>query len=211
MSNSDRNHMVYAQALRQEALMRCLKSGWSPKCIGNEKFQIGIVEIYEEIRCLQEVHAVDISQELVECCRRHKQWSPLLDDVEARIALFRGDYGRAEVIWLELLHHPNAQLRSIATKALHSISMKQKSGESLFLDVLNALDRNRESYVFDLLTDAVMKAIDLKDQFLLKALDAAAMSRQKPEHWPLHRELLINQLVMELFSRQLSAWEDNVN
>ena len=76
------------------------------------------LEIYEELRCLQKVLAIDVAQELIDCCRKHQQWSPLFEDVEARIALFRGDVDQAEQIWTHLLNHPSPIVQRDCSKRL---------------------------------------------------------------------------------------------
>ena len=79
------------QALREDAIAICRQAGWSPRCLGQQGAKPGVTEIYEELRCLQHVLAVDVAQALIDCCRMHQQWTPLFEDVEARIALFQGE------------------------------------------------------------------------------------------------------------------------
>ncbi len=198
------------EALREEAIALCQRAGWSPQCIGTERFKIGVYEIYEELRCLQKIRCVDVAEDLIECCRRHQHWSPLFEDVEARIALFRGETERAESIWTDLLNHRSEILRLIADNALRSLEGKRESGEQLVTDVLQALDRNEHSRAHLMLYEALIKAKDLEDTFLLSALEASAMSRVVPSDWPWNQGLFIEQLVLDLFDQQLSAWEDHV-
>ena len=195
------------QALRQDAIAICRRAGWSPRRLGQEGGEPGVSEIYEELRCLQKVLAVDVAQELIDCCRRHQQWSPLFEDVEARIALFRGEVAQAEQIWTRLLNHPSPIVQRIAQKALVSLGMKRDSGEQLVTDVLQALDRNHLKRVESILLDALMAAKDLGDPKLTDALESFAMARSSPEHWPWNQALLIDQVVLDLFDQQLSTFE----
>ena len=209
---SEQNQLPSAsiEAFRNEALAICRAAGWSPRCIGTEQFKIGVSEIYEELRCLQKVCCVDVSEELIECCKQHQQWSPLFEDVEARIALFRGETERAESIWTEMLNHSSEILRGIADKALRSLDVKRKSGEQLIADVLQALDRNQTKRADAMLYEALLKAKNLEDQKLVAALEARALSRTTPGHLPWKRDLLVDHCVLELLDQQLSAWEGYV-
>ena len=200
-----------AEALREEAIALCKRAGWSPKCIGTGQFKIGVCEIYEELRCLQKVYCVDVSEQLIECCRRHQQWSPLFEDVEARIALFRGETNKAELIWSDLLNHQSKIVHDIADQALRSLKSRRDSGEQLVNDVIQALDHDQQNLVDQMLYEAVMASSDLNNAFLVSALDVAARNRSRPEHWPWNRELLIDQLMFNLFERQLLAWENHVD
>ena len=210
MAEQNQVRLAHAEALRNDALAICRVAGWSPRCIGAEQFEIGVSEIYEELRCLQRVYCVDIAEELIECCKNHQQWSPLFEDVEARIALFRGETERAESIWTEMLNHSSEILRGIADKALRSLDVKRKSGEQLIADVLQALDRNQTKLADAMLYEALLKAKDLEDEQLGGAFEARAMSRPTPGRWPWNQDLLVNHCVLELLDQQLLAWEDHV-
>jgi hypothetical protein len=199
-----------AEVLREEAIALCKRSGWSPQCIGTEQFKIGVSEIYEELRCLQKVCCVDISEELIECCRKHRQWSPLFDDVEARIAMFRGETNKAELIWSDLLNHQSEMMHRIADQSLRSLYTKRDSGEQLVDDVLQALDHDQQKLVDQMLCEAVMVSNDLSNAFLVSALEIVSRSRSKPEHWPWNRELLIDQLMLTLFEQQLLELNNHV-
>ena len=61
-----------ALQLRADALQICRSAAWLPKCIGSGKFDAGVPEIYAELRALQKVRAVYVSQALIACCRRHR-------------------------------------------------------------------------------------------------------------------------------------------
>lgn len=210
MADQTQSRLAQARALREEAIALCKRAGWSPQCIGTERFKIGVSEIYEELRCLQKVCCVDISEELIECCRKHRQWSPLFDDVEARIAMFRGETNKAELIWSDLLNHQSEIMHRIADQSLRSLYTKRDSGEQLVDDVLQALDHDQQNLVDRMLCEAMIVSNDLSDTFLVSALDIVSRSRSKPEHWPWNRELLIDQLMLTLFEQQLLAWDNDV-
>lgn len=210
MADQTKSRLAQAKALREEAIALCKRAGWSPQCIGTERFKIGVSEIYEELRCLQKVCCVDISEELIECCRTHRQWSPLFDDVEARIAMFRGETNKAELIWSDLLNHQSEIMHRIADQSLRSLYTKRDSGEQLVDDVLQALDHDQQNLVDRMLCEAMIVSNDLSDTFLVSALDIVSRSRSKPEHWPWNRELLIDQLMLTLFEQQLLAWGNDV-
>ena len=211
MAEQNQPASAHAEALRNDVLAICRTAGWSPRCIGTDQFKIGVAEIYEELRCLQQVRCVDVAEELIECCRAHRQWSPLFEDVEARIALFRGETERAESIWTKLLNHRSEIVRLIADNALRSLAGKRDSGEQLITDVLQSLDRNQTKRADAMLTEALLQAKDLEDEKLGDALEARAMSRPSPSHWPWNRDLLVNHCVLELLDQQLSDWEDHVS
>ena len=199
-----------ALALRNEALALCRTAGWSPRCIGTDQFEIGVPEIYEELRCLQQFGCVDVSEEIIKCCKKHQQWSPLFEDVEARIALFRGETERAESIWTELLNHRSEVMHAIAHNALLSLDVKRKSGAQLIIDVVQFLDRNHVECADAMLYQALNKAKNLDDEKLGVALEARAMSQSSPDHWPWNRDLLVDHCVLELLDQQVSAWEKHV-
>ena len=198
-----------ALALRDEALALCRAAGWSPRCIGTVQFEIGVPEIYEELRFLQQFCCVDVSEEIIKCCKKHQQWSPLFEDVEARIALFRGETERAESIWAELLNHRSEVVRAIAQKALNSLDVKRKSGAQLII-VVQFLDRNQAERADAMLYEALLKIENLDDEKLGVALEERAMSRPRPDHWPWNRDLLVDHCVLELLDQQVTAWEKHV-
>ena len=200
-----------ALLLREEALEICARSGWNPRCIGQGQYKIGFSEIYEELRCLQRVLAVHISQDLIDCCRRHQICSPYFDDVEARIWLFQDERKRAQERWSALSNHANEQVRSVANEALTRLDQKIKSGEQLVIEVSHALDRGEQKRMQVMLNQALIKAEDLDDSKLLSLLDMVAMQCPMPSEFPINRDLYINQLMFELFDQQLQGWESLIN
>ena len=78
------------------------------------------------------------------------------------------------------------------------------------MDVVQALDRNEISRAHSMLPDALMSAKNLNEEKLRDALEPVAMSRSKPEHFPWNRDLLIDQVVLDLFDHQLALWERRV-
>ena len=197
-----------AWLLREEAVEICARSGWNPRCIGQGQYKIGFSEIYEELRCLQKVLAVHISQELIDCCRRHQIWSPYFDDVEARICLFQDEREWAQERWEALSNHANEQVRSVANEALARLDQQTKSGEQLVEEVTHALDRGQQKRMQTMLIQALIGAEDLDDSKLLSLLDMVAMQCPMPSEFPINRDLYINQLMFELFDQQLQCWEN---
>ena len=194
-----------ALALQSEALSICEQAGWTPRCIGKQTHGIGVPEIYEELRCLQKVLAVHVSQALIECCRSHDLWTPLFEDVEARIWLFLGDRTRAEDRWRSLLHHSSPTLRDIARKALAALQRKVKSGEMLATEVEQSIDRGQWQRVKELLLDALLAEQPLPN--LDRILESTAMRRNMPDHFPWDRGIYNHQFILDLWEHQLTAWE----
>ena len=124
-------------------------------------------------RCLQKVAAVDVSQALIDCCKRYQLWLPLFEDVQARIWMFLGERERAEQRWRALLHHPNSVMREIAEMALKRLEKKIENGEDLAISVAHALDRNQTARV-TVLIEALLESKDL-DESWLKALEQTAL------------------------------------
>ena len=195
-----------ASALRHEALEICRLAGWLPQCIAIGRFQAGVPEIYEELRCLQKASAVDVSEALIDCCQKYQLWTSLFEDVEARIWFLRGERERAESRWNGLLHHPNEQLSAIAQKALDAVALKVDSGEMLATEVIQALDRGHSAAIDEMLLKAILEVKDLEDQTFRNILEAKAMSKPMPEQYPWDRSLYIDQVLLELFDQQLSEW-----
>jgi hypothetical protein len=125
--------------------------------------------------------------------------------------LFRGETNKAELIWSDLLNHQSKIVHDIADQALRSLKSRRDSGEQLVNDVIQALDHDQQNLVDQMLYEAVMASSDLNNAFLVSALDVAARNRSRPEHWPWNRELLIDQLMFNLFEQQLLAWENHVD
>ena len=196
-----------ALLLREEALKICARSGWTPHRVAQGQYKIGFSEIYEELRCLQKVLAVHISQELIDCCRRYNIRSPYLEDVEARIWLFLDDRERAQKRWQRLSNHTNEQMQMVARDALSSLDKNIQSGDRLVVEVSNALDRGQRERMQSMLTQALIEAEDLDDLKLQSLLDMVTMQYPMPPEFPINRELYINQLMYELFDRQLQGWE----
>ena len=194
-----------ALALQSEALLICEQAGWTPRCIGQQTHGIGVPEIYEELRCLQKVLAVHVSQALIDCCLRHDLWTPFFEDVEARIWLFLGDRKRAEDRWISLLHHSSPTLRDIARKTLFALQKKVKSGEMLATEVEQAMDRGQWQQVEELLLDALLAEQPVPN--LDRILKATAMRWSMPDHFPWDRGLYNDQLILDLWEHQLTAWE----
>ena len=198
-------------ALRTEALEICDRFAWTPQCIGKDECEAGPREIYAELRCLQKVGAVYVSQALIECCLRHKQWLPLFEDVEARIWLFLGEWERAEQRWRELLHHSSPVMREIAEKSLKRLEQKIKTGEILAIEVSYALDRNQMDRVKALLIDAMLEIKDLDAPWLQRLLEQTASKMPIPKELPWDRTLFTNHLILELYTQQLEQWEEGTD
>ena len=196
-----------ALALRAEALEICDRFAWPPQCIGSGSFEAGVREIYSELRLLQKVRAVHVSQALIDCCRRHRQWFPLFEDVQARIWMFLGERERAEQQWQTLLHHSSPAMRKSAETALKSLETKRLSGQMLATDVAQALDRNLTERVNALLSEAMLKTEDMDEPWLQVLLESTALKMPVPESLPWDRKLLTNQLMLDLFDLQLAQWE----
>ena len=194
-----------ALALRADALLICERAAWLPQCIGTDQFRPGVPEIYAELRCLQKVRAVRVSETLIACCQRHGMWTPYFEDVEARIWLFLGDRDRAEARWSELLHHENRQRRVIAKQALVSLQRKVDSGERLATEVDQAIDRNETERVVEMLLVALMD--EDEPDTLENVLEVVAMQWPMPPETPWDRGLFTSQLLLALFERQLQDWE----
>ena len=198
-------------ALRAEALEICDRYAWTPQCIGTGEYEVGPREIYAELRFLQRVGAVYVSQALIGCCLRHQQWLPLFEDVEARIWLFLGERERAEQRWRELLHHSSPVMREIAEKALKRLEKKIETGEMLASEVSFALDCNQIERVKMLLLEAILEIKDLDELWLQRVLQQTALKMPVPKEFPWNRTLYVNHLMLELYAQQLEEWEQNVN
>ena len=205
MPSSDVQPSDAALQLRADALQICRSAAWLPQCIGSGQFDAGVPEIYAELRALQKVRAVYVSQALIACCRRHRLWTPLFEDVEARIWLFLGDRARAQARWADLLHHADSNLRGMAKKALAALQAKAESGVQLATEVAQAQDRNETDRLVTMLLAALLT--DEPPDALEDVLEAAALQWPMPEGMPWDRGLFTQQLVLDLFERQLQQWE----
>ena len=200
-----------ALALRAEALVICDRFAWTPQCIGTGDSEEGPREIYAELRCLQKVGAVDVSQALIDCCLRHQQWLALFEDVQARIWMFLGEPERAEQRWRALLHHSNPVMREISETALKRLEKKIENGEILAISVAHALDRNQTTRVTALLIEALLESKDLDEPWLQRALEQTALKMPVPNEFPWDRTLLTNHLMLGLYAQQLEQWELNID
>ena len=205
MPSSDANPSDAALQLRADALQICQRAAWLPQCIGTGRFDTGVPEIYAELRALQKVRAVHVSQALIACCRRHRLWTPLFEDVEARIWMFLGDRARAQARWTDLLLHPDSNLRGMAEKALAGLKAKAESGAQLATEVAQAVDRNETDRLVTMLLAALLT--EESPEALEDVLEAAALQWPMPEGMPWDRGLFTHQLVLDLFERQLRQWE----
>ena len=199
-----------ALALRAEALEICDRFAWTPQCIGRGDFEVGAWEIYEELRRLQKVRAVYVSQALIECCLRHQQWLPLFEDVEARIWLFLGEWERAEQRWQAMLHHSSLVMREIAEKALNDLKLERESGLKLATEVVQALDRSDFALVDQLLIDALLQSKGFSEDDLQSALEAIALKIRMPHDYPWNPRLFVHQLKLDSFQKYLNSLEKKV-
>ena len=198
-----------ALALRAEALELCDRFAWTPHCIGRGESEVGAREIYGELKCLQRVGAVYVSQALIECCLRHQQWLPLFEDVEARIWMFLGERERAEQRWRALLHHSEVILRQMAQKALDNLERNDESGRSLVSEVNWALDRDLRHQISHKLTHALLDNAPVK--YLDDALEATALSCSSPESHAWDRGSLTQQLILDLLEDRIEEWEKSLD
>ena len=200
-----------ALALRAEALVICDRFAWTPQCIGTGDSEAGPREIYAELRCLQKVGAVDVSQALIDCCLRHQQWLALFEDVQARIWMFLGEPERAEQRWRALLHHSNPVMREIAETALKRLEIKIETGAKLATEVAYAFDRNQMERVKTLLIEAMLEIKDLDEPWLQRVLGQTALKMPVPNDFPWDRTLFTNHLMLELYAQQLEQWERGID
>ena len=199
-----------ALALRAEALEICDRFAWTPQCIGRGECEVGAREIYAELRRLQKVRAVYVSQALIECCLRHQQWLSLFEDVEARIWLFLGECERAEQRWQAMLHHSSLVMREIAEKALNDLKLERESGHKLATEVIQALDRSDFALVDQLLIDALLQSKGFSESDLQSALEAIALKIGMPDDYPWNPRLFVHQLKLDSFQKYLNSWEKKV-
>ena len=200
-----------ALALRAEAIEICGCFAWQPQCIGSGTFDAGVREIYAELRLLQKARAVYVSQALIDCCKRHRLWFPLFEDVQARIWVFLGQRERAEQLWQGLLHHSSALVREVAKKSLKTLENKIQSGEMFATEVVQALDRNQRDRAHALLTEAILEIEDLDEPLLQAVLETTALKMPMPESFPWDRDLFTNQLMLHLYGQQLDQWEQQLD
>lgn len=205
MPSSDANQADPALQLRAEALQICKRAAWTPQCIGSGEFDAGLAEILAELRPLQKLRAVRVSQALIDCCRRHGFSTPLFEDVEARIWLFLGERERAEARWKELLHHDDSLLRVKAQEVLLTLQRKAAAGELLATEVDQALDRADRDLLATLLLNALLGSQELPN--IKQVLETAALQWPMPADMPWDRNLSIHQLLLDLFEQQLQGWE----
>lgn len=205
MPSSDANQADPALQLRAEALQICQHAAWTPQCIGSGEFDAGLAEILAELRPLQKLRAVRVSQALIDCCRRHGFSTPLFEDLEARIWLFLGERERAEVRWKELLHHDDSRLRVKAEEVLLTLQRKAAAGELLATEVDQALDRADRDWLATLLLNALLDSQELPN--IKQVLETAALQWPMPAEMPWDRNLSIHQLLLDLFEQQLQGWE----
>ena len=207
MGTSNPSAEERAWALRQEAIDICDRFGWTPRCIGYGEHKIGVPEIYEELRFLQKVLAVYVSQALIDCCQRHQLWTPLFEDVEARIWLFLGERRRAEARWKKLLNHSQKNIRDIAQDALAEITLQTNKNERLATEVSQALDRGKRGEVEVLLIQSILRANNFDEPLLKNVLETTAMNWKFAENYPPDSNLQKHQLLLNLFDHQLDEWE----
>ena len=105
----------------------------------------------------------------------------------------------------------NKQLQMVARDALSGLDKNIQSGDRLVVEVSNALDRGQRQRMQTMLTQALIQAEDLDDSKLQSLLDMVAMQYPMPSEFPINRELYINQLIFELFDRQLQGWESPID
>ena len=210
MTDSATTSEERALALRAEALEICDRFAWTPQCIGRGECEVGAWEIYAELRRLQKVRAVYVSQALIECCLRHQQWLPLFEDVEARILLFLGEWERAEQRWQAMLHHSSLVMREIAEKALNDLKLERRSGLKLATEAVQALDRSDVALVDQLLIDALSQSKSFAESELQSALEAIAIKIGIPDDYPWNPKLFVHQLKLDLFQKYLNSLEQKL-
>ena len=190
--------------------MICDRFAWTPQCIGTGECDVGPREIYSELRCLQKVGAVYVSQALIDCCLRHQQWLALFEDVQARIWLFLGEWERAEQRWQALLHHSSPVMREIAEKALNGLKLERESGLKLATEVVQALDRSEIDLVDKLLIESLLQSKGFSKTDLQSALEAIALKIGVPDDLPWNRRLFVHRLKLSLFQRHLDYLEKKI-
>ena len=198
-----------ALALRAEALLICDRFAWTPQCIGTGECEVGPREIYAELRCLQKVGAVDVSQALIDCCLRHQQWLALFEDVQARIWMFLGERQQAEQRWRELLNHSELILRRMAQQALDNLERNVKSGLTLVAEVGSALDRGLSDEASEMLYRALLENVSFKH--FDDALESMALSRSLPDSYPWNQDLLKQELILDLFEDKIEELEKGLD
>ena len=207
MTDSATTSEERALALRAEALEICDRFAWTPQCIGRGECEVGAWEIYAELRRLQKVRAVYVSQALIECCLRHQQWLPLFEDVEARIWLFLGERERAEQRWQAMLHHSSLVMREIAEKALNDLKLERRSGLKLATEAVQALDRSDVALVDELLIDSLLQSKSFAESELQSALEAIAIKIGISDEYPWNPRLFVHQLKLDSFQKYLNSLE----
>ena len=112
----------------QQKLHRCCDAaGWQPRHLGKltESKGIDLQQALEEISICREAGASQLSQQLIDCCRKLCFDSPWIDDNHARLILSKQP-DKAKEIWESLLKDERPEVRAAATQALTSLHDRYK-------------------------------------------------------------------------------------
>ena len=160
----------HALALRAEAIEICGCFTWQPQCIGSGTFDAGVRGLCRSATAA--VRAVYVSQALIDCCKRHRLWFPLFEDVQARIWVFLRQRERAEQLWRSC-----CITQRVGSEVAKSRSRPWKIRFSLVKCLQQRWCKHdrTEDRPHALLTEAILEIEDLDEPFLQAVLETTAL------------------------------------
>lgn len=196
--------------LREALLEHCRLAGWTPQHVGRPANEPGLHEALLEIIACREAEASQLSLELIERCE-HLGWkSPWLQDNRARSLLHQGFEQEAVTIWKQLAADEEAG--AVARNTLEDIeAIKLRDTDGVMANRIRQLrERNRPELWQPLLLQSLLNGAAIDAGPLAEVIRETAMDFRPPAGAPWDGELLRQELLLQLYERQLTYWEQSM-
>ena len=188
--------------LQHELLLSCESLGWRPRHIDklDQAAGIKLEHALNEIETCRLEGATNVSQQLIDCCKRLGYESPWLDDNQARLFTIK-DRKQAKEIWTQLEKSENIDIQNIAKQALKNLR-DDESEATLLIAIKAATEHNEPTSWKELLLRRRLET-DGADSSSWRR-EAIRLGLEETRPWDLHTSQ--HQLFQQLIQAQLDQW-----
>ena len=187
-------------------LDHCRLSGWRPRHIGVPGSHYGLLEVLEEVIACRDAGANQLSKELIDLTEAQGWHNPWLEDNRAWLLVAEMKHAEARQIWERLVESQDPALRPHARRSLELLDDIPELNRRV--DEMSRLRSREQINVWAHLCWQCLKAdVDPWDGPLSHELREAALSRSSEGDAPWDQQLLIHDLLVDVFDQALSRWE----
>jgi hypothetical protein len=197
---------VSPHALHEALLEHCRLAGWPPQYLGQSDQPPELEHVLLEIIATREAEAMQLSLELIDRCEQLGWHSPWLADNRARCLVHQGDDDAAIALWQELAQHTDRAVAATARDTLQALARRPPAAV-LANRIRQLREQDQPEACQALLSEALLQSNGPLAKPLQELLAELALDLAPPAGCPWDPEHLRQELLLQLFERQMRVWE----